>query len=147
MPFLVCHILSGINCGYLGRLPEHRARHRRPPLHDNDAGDHGKQVPEADKSTHPLPLPSFTVSGFLSASPPEAKHRPVIVLENSCSAIYQTPPPEYGGPAPSWRGHNCLVNPNGEAWRHELLVLNHDQNQFKSLKSKLTQDCPFCQIK
>ena len=25
-----------------------------------------------------------------------------------------------GGPAPSWRGHNCLVNPNGEAWRSEL---------------------------
>ena len=24
------------------------------------------------------------------------------------------------GPAPSWRGHNCLVNPNGEAWRNEL---------------------------
>ena len=43
--------------------------------------------------THPLPLPpSFTVSCLLSASRPEAKHRPAIVLENACSAIDQTPP-------------------------------------------------------
>ena len=36
----------------------------------------------------------YTVSGCLSASHPEAKHRPVIVLENSCSSIDLTPPPE-----------------------------------------------------
>ena len=25
-----------------------------------------------------------------------------------------------GKAVPSWRGHNCLVNPNGKAWRNEL---------------------------
>ena len=50
------------------------------------------------------------------ASPLEAKHSPVIVFENDCSAIDQTPTPTLkgGGGAPLWRGHNCLVNPNGD---------------------------------
>ena len=26
--------------------------------------------------------------------------------------------------APSWRGHNCLVNPNGKAWRNEYMAVH-----------------------
>ena len=33
------------------------------------------------------------------------------------------------GPAPSRRGHSCLVNPNGEAWRSELLFWGAEGEQ------------------
>ena len=26
-----------------------------------------------------------------------------------------------------WRGHNCLVNPNGEAWRNEFVYASMQQ--------------------
>ena len=29
--------------------------------------------------------------------------------------------PEWGGAAHSWRWHNCLVSPDGEAWRNECI--------------------------
>ena len=53
----------------------------------------------------------------------KAKYRPVIVLENAYGAIDQTPshPLSRGGAVPSWCWHNCLINPNGEAWRNEWL--------------------------
>ena len=44
--------------------------------------------------TPPPSLPSFTVSCLRSASPPEAKHRPVIVLRERSWCIDQTLPPE-----------------------------------------------------
>ena len=66
--------------------------------------------------------PSESVSRrFLS--PPEDKLRSVIFLRTH-SAINQTRPPSlsrWGGRRPRGEGVNCLVNPNWEAWRNEVL--------------------------
>ena len=85
-------VREGIRPAAAGRRPAvgwMRAGTTRPPP---------PPISHTPPPTPSLPPTSFTVPRLLSASPPEAKHRPVIVLENACSAIDQNPTPlSWGG--------------------------------------------------
>ena len=43
-------------------------------------------------------------------------------------------------PAPSWRGQNCLVSPNGEAWRNEM----HSHCDCTYIRQSLTSVGDWC---